>query len=239
MRKNHTPIIVKRIQRWFNRWYIDHYIRPQCDTLGQSPGILKPHTLQITGTDIHLGHFIHIISNRVQPVTLTSWRSKQHRGEIHIGDYTLLSPGVNITSADAIHIGNNCMLAAEVVISDCDWHGLYNRIRPFRCSAPVQLEDNVWIGLRAIILKGVTIGENSVVGAGSVVVNDVPANTVVAGNPAKVIKTINPQRKMLKREFLFSAENHWSAQHKIEDSFNANNTFCHWIKATLHPSKLD
>ena len=54
---------------------------------------------------------------------------------------------------------------------------------------PVKIADNVWIGMNAIILKGVTIGENSVVAAGAVVTKSVPANTVVAGNPAVVVKT--------------------------------------------------
>ena len=65
------------------------------------------------------------------------------------------------------------MFAANVYISDSDWHGIYNRIRPFRCTKPVVLENNVWLGERVIVNKGVTIGENSVIGAGAVVTRDV------------------------------------------------------------------
>jgi len=227
------------LQRWWNRLYVEKKIRPQFDELGVNPSILNPHTLQITGKSIYAGDYIHIISNRAQPVALTSWRSKQHRGTIQIGDFCLISPGVQIASAQAIRIGNNCMLAAEVLISDCDWHGVYNRVRPFRCTAPVRLEDNVWIGTRAIILKGVNVGQNSIIGAGSVVVNDVPPNTIVAGNPAEVVKTINPKRKILTREFLFQQENnYWSTQHRLEDTFSQN-SIAHWLRTWFYLSSKD
>lgn len=240
MRKNHTPVLIKRLQRRLNRWYVDRFVRPQFDSLGRTPAILNPRTVQITGRDIHAGDFLHLISNTHQPVTLTAWRSKQQRGQIRIGHYCLLSPGVNIASACSITIGDNCMLAADVTISDSDWHGLYNRLRPFRCSTPVTIGDNVWIGLRAIIGKGVSIGDNSVVGAGAVVVNNVPANVVVAGNPAKIIKTLSPERRMLKREFLFrEGENYWQKQDELEELFNADNSFRGWLGSLLWRDRDD
>lgn len=240
MRKNHTPALIKRIQRWLNCWYIEQYIRPQFNTLGKAPGILSPRTVQITGEHINVGNYLHLISNRSQPVMLTSWSSKQHRGEIHVGHYCLISPGVNIASAESVRIGNNCMLAADVLISDCDWHGIYNRVRPFRCSAPVNLGDNVWVGARAIIGKGVSIGENSIIGAGAVVVNNIPANVIAAGNPAKIVKMLNSERRMLKREFLFRHDhNYWQKQHQIEDLFNTQNTFSHWLRVLIAPSRED
>jgi acetyltransferase-like isoleucine patch superfamily enzyme len=61
--------------------------------------------------------------------------------------------------------------------------------RPKLKTAPVKIGDNVWIGMNAVILKGVTIGDNSIVAAGAVVTKSVPANTIVAGNPAAVVKT--------------------------------------------------
>lgn len=240
MRKNHTPAFIKRVQRWLNGWYVEKYMRPQFDTLGKAAALLNPHTVQITGERIYAGNYLHLISNRSQPVILTSWRSKQHRGEIHIGDYCLISPGVNIASAQTVRIGSNSMLAADVLISDCDWHGLYNRVRPFRCSAPVNIGDNVWVGTRAIIGKGVNIGENSIIGAGAVVVNDIPANVIAAGNPAKVVKVLNNQRRMLKREFLFrEGENYWQEQHRIEDLFNQKNTVPNWLRVLLAPTRKD
>jgi len=132
------------------------------------------------------------------------------------------------------------MLAADVYISDCDWHGSYNRIRPFRCTESVELKNNVWVGLRAIIGKGVTIGENSIIGAGAVVVNNVPANVIAAGNPAKVVKTLNPKRKILKREFLFeNTEGYWKKQDALEDIFCQNNSILHWLRICSSPNKRD
>ena len=104
-----------------------------------------------------------------------------------------------------ITIGSHCLVSWNVGIADSDFHPLepaqrlvdaqalapYFKNRPPRPklkTAPVKISDNVWIGMNAVILKGVTIGENSVVAAGSVVTKNVEANTVVAGNPAVAVK---------------------------------------------------
>ncbi|WP_221628021.1 acyltransferase [Teredinibacter franksiae] len=116
----------------------------------------------------------------------------------------------------------------------------YNRVRPFRCTKPVTLKENVWIGQRAIIGKGVTIGENSIIGAGAVVTKSIPANTIAAGNPAKIVKEINPNKRMLKREYLFNQpEDYWQSQETLEAVFNKDNGFFHWLKSLLIPSNRD
>lgn len=244
MRKEHKPFFIKKIQRLINNYYVEHKLRPQFDTLGVCPFILRPQTLQITGTNIRAGDHLHIISEAHQPVKLFSWSSKQQQGHISIGDNCLISPGVNIASAVNIEIGNDCMIAADVNISDSDWHGLYNRTRPFRCSAAITIHNNVWIGLRAIIGKGVTIGENSVVAAGSVVTADVEANSVVGGNPAKVIKRLNPNRRMLTRKTLFSSETqdpntYLNNQIELDKYLLHSNTLSNWIRTRLKPSNED
>ena len=88
-----------------------------------------------------------------------------------------------ITLGDNVFIGPKVCLITEN-------HGILPSERRILTSKPVTLCNNVWVGAGAIILPGVTVGENSVVGAGAVVTHDVPPNTVVAGNPARVIKTI-------------------------------------------------
>lgn len=90
-----------------------------------------------------------------------------------------------------VHIGENCMLAPGVHIYTAT-HPLDAETRNsgIEFGKPVTIGNNVWIGGRAVINPGVTIGDNVVVGAGSVVTKNVPANTVVAGNPARVIKTV-------------------------------------------------
>lgn len=241
MRRNHQPWAVKFILNALNRFYVERILRPQFDRLGKCPAMLKPRSIKLTGHQIYAGDYLHIISSAEQPVTLTCWRSKQHDGKIELGNYCLISPGVTIAAAEQISIGDNCMLAAEVSISDCDWHGLYNRVRPFRCSAPVTLENNVWIGLRAIIGKGVTIGENSVVGAGAVVTGNVPPNVVVAGNPATVVKHLSPGKRYLKRDYLFqqAGDDFWNKQQALEKAFNRSNRWWYWLKTWVAPGDND
>ena len=126
-------------------------------------------------------------------------------GRCTIGDFTLVN-GALIMAEDRIDIGSHCLISWNVGIADSDFHPLepaqrlidaqalapFFKDRPPRPklkTAPVIISDNVWIGMNATILKGVTIGENSVVAAGSVVTKSVPPNTVVAGNPAVAVKT--------------------------------------------------
>lgn len=109
---------------------------------------------------------------------------------IEIGDNTRIN-GASIHATERISIGRNCLVAANVTILDNDGHGLLpcERVLVNPVSKPVIIEDNVWIGINAIILKGVRIGKNSVVGAGSVVTRDIPPDCVAMGNPAQVVKT--------------------------------------------------
>ncbi len=240
MRRNNTPYIVKKIYNAMNRWYIARFIAPQFDSLGTTPEIAHPRSLVIFGRNIHLGKYAQIICASDSCVRFTTWPGKNSHAEIIIGDYCLIAPGVKISAAKSVRLGDNCMLAANVVISDSDWHGIYNRIRPFRCTRSVVIENNVWLGERVIITKGVTIGENSVIGAGSVVTRDVPANSIAAGNPARVIKTINPQRRMLKRELLFNDPHHYFQNQDAMDKYMlGKNTWWNWLRACIKPSKDD
>lgn len=101
-----------------------------------------------------------------------------------IGNNVLIAYGTTIVAREIVEIGENTKIGFQVLIMDSDQHGLNGN--PIM-TKPVKIGKHVWIGARSIILKGVTIGDNAVVGAGSVVTRNVPANTMVAGNPAKVI----------------------------------------------------
>ena len=92
------------------------------------------------------------------------------------------------------------MLAAGAYITDADWHDVYDRTEAIGQTAAVTLERNVWIGDGAIVCKGVRIGENSVIGAGSVVTKDIPANVIAAGNPAKPVKSLDIDRPLTTRQ---------------------------------------
>lgn len=102
--------------------------------------------------------------------------------------------GTTIVAAERIVLGDNVQIGANCTIVDTDFHPLTPeaRERDFLAGAhrPVLIKDNVFIGMHALILKGVTIGEGSVVGAGSVVTRDVPRGVVVVGNPAQVVKSL-------------------------------------------------
>jgi len=87
-----------------------------------------------------------------------------------IGKYCLLCPGVRISAGCEIVIGDSVMMAQGAFITDSDWHGVYDRSLSVGESIPVHIGRNVWIGDSAIVTKGVAIGENSIIGAGAVVV---------------------------------------------------------------------
>lgn len=127
-------------------------------------------------------------------------------GSCSVGDFTLMN-GALVMAEERIEIGSYCLISWNVGIADSDFHPLapaQRRIdaaalapffkdrppRPVLRTAPVRIGDNVWIGMNAVILKGVTIGDDSVVAAGSVVTRSVEANCVVAGNPATVVREL-------------------------------------------------
>jgi acetyltransferase-like isoleucine patch superfamily enzyme len=240
MRRSNTPYLAKKIYKIINRWYIARFIAPQFDSLGGIPEIAHPRSLVIFGRNIHLGKYAQIVCASDNCVRFTTWPNKRGNAEIVIGDYCLIAPGVRISAGKSIRIADNCMLAANVVISDSDWHGIYNRIRPFRCTKPIVIENNVWLGERVIITKGVSIGENSVIGAGAVVTKDIPANCIAAGNPARVIKTINPNRRMLKRELLFSdPEHYFYNQDQLDKYMLGKNRWWNWLRSCFKPTNDD
>lgn len=112
---------------------------------------------------------------------------------IEVGNNFAMTGGT-LCAFNCITIGNNVALGANTTIVDTDFHPLipeYRLAHPADAqTARVVIEDNVFIGMNSLILKGVTIGEGSVIGAGSVVTRDVPSRVIAAGNPAKVIRKL-------------------------------------------------
>ena len=99
--------------------------------------------------------------------------------------------GTVLAAAESIVLEDRVVCGANVTITDTDWHGLRPRERRGPAAhGPVHIARDVWIGMNATILKGVTIGEEAVIAAGSVVTDPVPAGVVVAGNPARVVKEL-------------------------------------------------
>ena len=111
------------------------------------------------------------------------------RGILKIGNGTYLNRNTLIVCEDRVEIGKNCKIAWDVIIMDSDLHPI-NESSPI-VNKPVCIEDDVWIGYRSIILKGVTIGHGAVIAAGSVITKNIPPRTVYGGSPAKLIAELD------------------------------------------------
>ncbi len=140
-------------------------------------------------------------------------------------------------AAESIVIGDACMIAHGVYISDADWHGIYDRAEPVGNTKPVVLEDNVWIGDSAIICKGVTIGENSIIGAGAVVTKNVPPNSIFAGNPAKLVKTLENKEFNTRANFLEDPLKLAKDFDSLDRYSLGDNTLLNWIKSIVMPDE--
>lgn len=132
-------------------------------------------------------------------------------GSIDIGEYTFVGEGTRIWAQNRVEIGRHVLIAHQVDIHDTNSHSIYyqdrreDTINLFQygnpvdwnkvVARPVKIEDDVWIGFKASVLKGVTIGRGAVVAAASVVTRDVSSFTLVAGNPARVVREIARDRE--------------------------------------------
>jgi acetyltransferase-like isoleucine patch superfamily enzyme len=139
-----------------------------------------------------------VLGDRVQVLTWTTF-NVEPTGRVSIGDDTQLV-GAVFMCAEEIRVGARCVLSYNVTLADCDFHPLDQQqrrqdavanaphgdrsARPPLITRPVVIEDDVWIGIGAIVLKGVRIGRGATVAAGSVVSHDVPPGAVASGNPA-------------------------------------------------------
>lgn len=114
-------------------------------------------------------------------------------GELVIGPRTIFGHHCTIGAKDSVSIGADCLIAEMVSVRDSD-HAISDSELPYReqghVAAPVVIGQNVWLGSKVVVAKGVRIGDNAVVGAGAVVTRDVPANSLAGGVPARVIRDL-------------------------------------------------
>ena len=112
-------------------------------------------------------------------------------GTMEIGENTFINYGVSMTAIERVTIGRNCSIGTYVMIIDNDFHSLSPEHRDVQPpSKPITIGNNVWLGGHVIVLPGVTIGDGSVIGAGSVVTGNIPPRSLAVGTPAKVIRTL-------------------------------------------------
>lgn len=159
--------------------------------IGHKPKFKGWCTVVLTsGCKVSIGNKAHFnswqYSNRIGINHRCVIACMNKNAKIIVGDNFGMS-GTSICSFSSIVIGDNVRIGANCVIADGDFH--LNDIRT-GAPKPIVIKDNVWLGYGVIVKKGVTIGENSVIGMNSIVTHDIPANSVAAGSPCKVLKTI-------------------------------------------------
>jgi acetyltransferase-like isoleucine patch superfamily enzyme len=124
------------------------------------------------------------------------WITAPGNARIRIGGGTFLNIGVMVAAVDLVEIGDHCMFANGCFVTDAN-HRFDDPSKPvpwqgFTSKGPTRIGDNVWCGAHVVVTSGVTIGERSVIGANSVVTEDIPAFSIAAGAPARVLRSISP-----------------------------------------------
>lgn len=237
--KDHRPFWLKKAYLGWQRFYVDYYLRPQFAALGSHATFFKPWNVEIFGGPVVMGKCPNVVANSDKKVRFVVWSGEDYNGRITIGDFCLVCPGVRISSAASVDIGDATMLANGVYITDSDWHDAYDRTLMGPAKA-VKVGANVWLGDHAIVCKGVTIGDNSIIGAGSVVTRDIPENVVAAGNPATVIKKLDPALPMKTRADYFSDLDNLEAQFEYMDrKMLKDNRFFSWLRHIIRPRPGD
>jgi len=237
MRQDLRPYWLKRAYLRYRDWYVDYFLRPECASLGHWSTFMNPRYVIISGPNIHIGECFTAVAEPMHRVEIGVWGREAGQGGIRIGRAVLMSPGARLSASDHIDIGDGAMLANGVYITDSDWHTVYDRTVRASEPTPVSIGRNVWLGDHATVLKGVSVGENSVVAARAVVTRDVPANVIVAGNPARVVKELDPQREMVTRLDYFADPR------GLQDFFDAvdrqvlaGNSLRRWLWNVLYPA---
>ena len=178
---------MKSHERWQNGWAVlrAHWYLRTANQVGRKVRIWGRPSIQNQGT-LLVGERVRFVSTIATSEFVTG-----PDGTLEIGAGVFINYGCSIAATQLVRIGARCNIGTYVIMMDNDFH----HVEPERRnetpeSAPIILEENVWLGARVIVLRGVTIGADSVIGAGSVVTRDIPPRSVAAGMPAKVIRQI-------------------------------------------------
>jgi acetyltransferase-like isoleucine patch superfamily enzyme len=177
---------------WATRffWY-EPLFRGQCAAVG--PGLQMEQLPYLFGSGrIELGEGVRLSGKS----TFGFSNRLCDRPLLRVGDHTFIGHNCNFAVAAEVTLGSHCLLASNVQVFDYDGHSIdaakrrWNEPFPPENCKPVAIGDDVWLGTGVLVLKGVTVGDRSIVAAGSVVTRDVPPDVIVAGNPARVVKQL-------------------------------------------------
>jgi acetyltransferase-like isoleucine patch superfamily enzyme len=184
-------VATRELGQWLKKVFIvEPTVRAVCHRVGQRLRIERIPYIRGRGRVV-LGNNVYISGK----IGIGFNSSLGLNPELSIGDHTFIGHQCSFNLAKGIQIGNHCLLAGGTKFYDNDGHPLDTVQRrqalPVRTEdvLPIVVGDDVWIGADCKILKGVRIGDGAIVGAGSVVTQDVPAGTIVAGNPAKLVSS--------------------------------------------------
>lgn len=162
------------------RWYLR-----DADSVGARVRLRGRPRIDASGTII-VGQRVQLVSTVAQLELATG-----PSGTLEIGERSLVNFGSSIVALDRVSIGERCLIGPHCMIMDTGFHHVDpdHRLDP-PTADPIVIGDNVWIGARVVVLPGVTIGDDAVIGIGSVVTGDVPARTVAVGVPARVVREL-------------------------------------------------
>lgn len=187
--------ILERIERKA-QWNKYQALRGQFKAIGKSSEffymdyeVLNPENIEI-GDNCGFGRFVRLC-------TYNNYANQKFYPKLKIGNQVTFGNEIHIGCIDSVSIGNGTLLASRIFITD-HFHGSVNKSdiltppskRPLS-SKPVCIGNNVWIGEGVCVMPGVTIGDNVIIGANAVVTHSFPKNVVIAGVPAKIIKTLD------------------------------------------------
>lgn len=183
------PLSLGKRVRNMKAIFFTAYLKRHIGRIGQGSYIFYPYSVLVGVKDVSIGEKTSI----GEYVQLTAWNG----GTIVIGNGCVIRRDAHISSYNSILIGDNLLTGTNVLITD-NSHGAFERsqlmvhpsCRPLLSKGPVVIGNNVWLGNNVCVLPGVTIGDGVVVGANSVVTHDLPAYSLAAGIPAKVIKQL-------------------------------------------------
>lgn len=240
MRRDARPFWMYRLNRTIAQTYGAWRVAPYFDRLGPHWHMANPWAIRLFGGGIEAGQSLHIIAAPDAIVRLTVWAPPGGSAKLTFGDACLITPGCRFMVGERIDIGSGCMFAHSATVTDCDWHGVYDRTDVHGRTRPVTLGDNVWLGDGAFVGKGVTIGENSVIGARAVVTADIPANAIAVGNPAQVVRTFDPGDIVRKRADMFTdpraLDRFFDGAYR--EMLKANST-ASWLRTQIAPNRTD